>query len=307
MRYIVLRYLVFISALLCIGTPALAQMLTGPASPQEMTTEITEPLPSVLQSIQTPAPASEKQNDATPDQRGQPLEITADDTLEWKRDEKTFTARGNAVARQGDTSISADSLTAHYTDKKSDGMEISRVEANDNVTITARDSTAQGQKADYDLMKGYAVMTGNNLKMISPDQTVTATEKFEYHVAQGQLKATGKATVIRGNDTLQADVIAAVMKQGAGGKRVLESMEATGHVVIKTPTETARGDRAIYNAGTDKAELKGNVKIARGPNILEGDRAEVDLTTNTSRLFGNPAIGGGRVRGVFYPGSEKKP
>ena len=45
------------------------------------------------------------------------------------------------------------------------------------------------------------------------------------------------------------------------------------------------------------------MKITRGPNILEGDRADVNLTTNVSTMKGSPAAGG-RVRGVFYPGSE---
>jgi lipopolysaccharide export system protein LptA len=46
------------------------------------------------------------------------------------------------------------------------------------------------------------------------------------------------------------------------------------------------------------------VKIHRGPNTLEGEKAEVDMNTNISRIIGNPAAGQ-RVRGVFYPGTDK--
>jgi lipopolysaccharide export system protein LptA len=76
-------------------------------------------------------------------------------------------------------------------------------------------------------------------------------------------------------------------------------------VKITTPTEVLTGDYGIYKAETNTAEVKGNVKIVRGPNTLEGDRAQVDLNTNVSSMFGGE--GTGRVKAVFFPGSEKKP
>ncbi len=234
-----------------------------------------------------------------------PLEITADNTLEWQRNEKTFIARGNALAKQGDSSVAASTLTAHYSDNNG-GMKVSRVIASENVVINSRDSEAYGAQADYDLDKSYAVMTGDDLRMVSPDQEVTAREKFEYWVNDGKFIAIGQAKVKRATDTLQADRIAAVMKDNAQGQRVLETLEANNNVVITTPTEKVTGSYAIYRASTNMAEIKGNVKISRGPNILEGERAEVDMTTKTSRIFGAPQDGG-RVKGVFYPGSEKKP
>jgi lipopolysaccharide export system protein LptA len=115
------------------------------------------------------------------------------------------------------------------------------------------------------------------------------------------------------------------LKENAQGKRVLDNLEAFGNVVIVTPTERITGAYGIYRAGSNKAELKGGVKITRGPNVLEGERAEVDMTTNISKIFGAPTseqapakvggaltgspnvqTGGGRVRGVFYPNSETK-
>ncbi len=50
--------------------------------------------------------------------------------------------------------------------------------------------------------------------------------------------------------------------------------------------------------------MTGGVTILRGPNSLKGERAEIDLTANTSQLFGGGGVG--QVKGVFYPGSEKK-
>ncbi|MGB4057735.1 MAG: LptA/OstA family protein, partial [Alphaproteobacteria bacterium] len=224
----------------------------------------------------------------------QPLEITADGSLEWNRNEKLFIARNNALAKQGDTAIKAETLTAHYRDGEKGGMDIHHVNADGKVELRSKDSLATGQKADYDLDKAFAVMTGDNLKMTSPDQTVTAQDRFEYHVNEGKLLAIGGAKAIRKNikgetNTLEADTISAILKDDAKGQRKLETLEAIGNVTITTPTEKVMGQRGIYHAATNKATMTGGVTLHRGPNILQGERAEVDMTTNTSQLFGGPA------------------
>ncbi|MEM6781236.1 MAG: LptA/OstA family protein [Pseudomonadota bacterium] len=143
--------------------------------------------------------------------------------------------------------------------------------------------------------------------MVSPDQTITANDKFIYQTAQRRATAVGNAKVVLAEDTLSANTIEAVFKEQSneGGQDAVETLEAKGNVVITTPTEVLSGNYAIYRSATNKAEITGNVKITRGPNILEGARAEVDLTTNISKMFGAEETGE-RVRGVFYPNSEKK-
>lgn len=244
-----------------------------------------------------------------------PIEITANDSLEWLRADKRFIARTDAKAKQGTVAIEAQILTADYRESDKSDIDIYKMTADNNVVITSKENKAYGQKAIYDVDQGMAVMTGDNLKMTAPDQTVTARDKFEYWAADGRVIAYGDAKIIRpkptgGTDTLRADKISAILKDNAKGERVLHSMEAIGNVVITTPTEVITGAYGIYKADVNKAEIKGNVKIKRGPNILEGERAEVDMNTNTSRMFGGAQAGaagqsGGQVRGVFYPKSEK--
>ena len=240
--------------------------------------------------------------------RKEPIEITADETLEWHRNQKQFIARENAQAVQGDVSIKASTLTADYIDGNGQSMEINRVQADNNVRIRSRDTDAYGDKAIYEIDKGYAEMTGSDLKMVSPDQIVTARDRFEYWVTDGRLIAIGNARITRKNEqgevnTLDADVITAYLKENAEGERVLDRMVAEGNVVITTPTETLTGQQGVYEANTNQAEVTGNVEIKRGPNTLEGSRATVDLDTSISKLFGGGRSG--RVKGVFYPGSEK--
>ncbi len=294
-----MRKILFIAACLLAG-PAQAQMLTGEANENGGAQPTHESIQQKSMSVAAPTPVADNI----------PLEITADTSLEWQRNEKTFTARGNALAKQGDASVSAATLTAHYVENSTKGggggMKISQVFAEDNVVIRSKDTEAFGAKATYDLDKGYAVMTGSDLRMTSPDQTVTAHDKFEYWMKDAKFVAVGRAKISRTGDTLEADTISAVMQDNAQGQRKLESLEANGNVVIVTPSEMVTGAHGVYKASTNTAEMTGGVKITRGPNVLEGERAEVDLNTNTSRIFG---AGGqaGRVRAVFYPGSDKKP
>ena len=244
-----------------------------------------------------------------------PLIITADESLQWQRSKKIFTASQNAKAEQGTASVSADLLTAFYREKEAgSGIEIYQLKADENVVLVSEQSTVYGQNAVYDLDQGQAVMTGNNLKMVSPDQTVTARDRFEYWVTDGRVNAIGNAEVIRpkpegGYDHLKADKISAVLKENEKGERVLHSLEGIGNVVIITPAETITGTYGIYKADSNTAEITGNVNIKRGPNTLEGERATVDLNTNISTIYGGQSgtstQNTGRVRGVFYPDSQE--
>ncbi len=251
------------------------------------------------------APNVNAQNGLNPDSK-KPLEITADGTLEWHRNDLYFKAKNNVKAQQGGTTLLSDVLVAKYRDSKNGSMDIHTIKANGHVKIVSAKSTAYGDNAVYNLDKGYAVMTGRNLRLVSEDQTVRAHDKFQYWVNEGRLVALGNAVAVRDGDKLEADKIIAIFMQDKKGKRVLKTLEALGNVVITTPDEVLTGARAIYKSDTNIAELHDGVKITRGLNVLEGAHAQVDLGTNISKIFGGSAETGGRVRGVFYPGSVEK-
>lgn len=233
--------------------------------------------------------------------RDKPLEISADESLEWHRNELFFTAKKNVRTSQGKTTLHSNSLVAKYRDSDKSSIDIYHIEALGGVKIVSADSKAYGDKAVYDVDKGYAVMTGRNLRLLSTDQNVSARDRLEYWVNQGRMAAIGRAVAVREGDKLEADKIIVEFVDGKNGKRTLKTLKAIGNVVITTPTEALTGDRADYSAQTNIAVLKGNVRITRGENFLEGARAEVDLKTNISKMFGSDGDGGGgRVRGVFH-------
>ncbi len=237
--------------------------------------------------------------------KDKPLEITAQDTLEWHRKSRQYIARGAVEARQGGLTIKGQTLTADYHEKSESSFDIWRLTAAGDVVILSKQNAAHGDKAVYNLDEGLAIMTGKDLKMVSPDQVMTANEVFEYWVTEGRLVARGAAKVKRGEDTIESQTMTAWFSEGPDKKRKLAKAEAAGHVVITTPTEVVTGDYGVYDGENNTVTLTGHVKITRRLNALEGARAVVNLDTNVSKLYGG-TIEQGRVRGVFYPESEKK-
>lgn len=252
--------------------------------------------PALAQKAAVPSPGKD-----------QPLEITADQTLEWHRDDLKYIARGNVVARQGNAVIQADILTADYRSSKKSQNDIYRLTATGHVSIASDKNNATGDDAVYDVDTGTATMTGENLTLTSPEQTVTARDKFIYETKNGKLTAVGDAKAVRktdkGDDIITADSLSAWFKQDTTGKRALDKLSANGNVVITTPTDVLHGDRGEYVASSRIATIIGHVRIERGKNTLQGDRAEINLNTNVSRMVGAPGAHG-RVRGVFYPGDN---
>ncbi len=241
---------------------------------------------------------------AQPDpQSAEKIEILADGSLEWLRNERKFVAKGNASAEHAGTIIYADMLSADYQEAAGQNFDITLLTAEGKVRIETGKNFVTGERAVYDAGKKTLVITGSNLKLVTPEQTVTASERFVYHTLKGELTAVGNAQVTDGKDTLNADMMSAVLEE-QGGRRTLKTAQAKGNVIIRTPAETLYGDKGTYHADRQIAEITGNVRIERGPNVLQGERGRVNLATNVSSLYGGEGSGG-RVRGVFFPKSEE--
>jgi lipopolysaccharide export system protein LptA len=269
-----------------------------------------------------------------------PLEVFADQGIEWHQNESTYIARGNARAVKGDTTVYGDTLTAHYRKAASGATEVWRVESNGNVRITTPTDTAFGDRAVYTIDNGVLVMTGKNLRLNTPREKITARDSLEYWEQKDLAVARGEAIVVTDGRRIRADVLTAQFKnadqraatptsakptpakpgakpparpnqkpapQGASTRDEsrLHRLDAFGNVIITTPEEVARGNRGVYMEETGIANLMGSVKITRGQNQLNGEAAEVNLRTGVSRIVSTNQGTGGPVRALIVP--ERKP
>lgn len=236
----------------------------------------------------------------------EPIEISADNGIEWKRDARTYTARGNALAQQGDSSIAADTLIA-YLDEQD---ELSNWEAIGNVKIVTGQSTSYGDRAEYTEATRLLVLTGNNLKVVTENQTVTARDQIEYWRDKDAVVAKGNVVIVRPqkNTTIKSDEATAYFRdkvddpatpedETGDGSEVYQ-VEAEGHVRVDRKDQTAFSDHLAYNPDTEVAVLTGNVTIHSKDNTYKGARAELDLQNDVSRLLPAP---GKRVFTVIRP------
>jgi len=224
-----------------------------------------------------------------------PLEIFADNGIEWRRDEKLYVARGNAVARQGGMTVRAAVLRARYSGEGSSG-DITRVEANGNVVIVTPDTRVEGQRAIYDVAGDVMRMTGSGLKLISGDDVVTARDSLEYRPGERLAVARGDAQVERfdpargTSNIVRADILSATFAEDGKSLHVVDAID---NVEILTPCEYLAADAGRYLVAQQIAKMSGNVRITREQSQLNGEEAEVNLKTGISSLQG------GRVSGLL--------
>ena len=89
---------------------------------------------------------------------------------------------------------------------------------------------------------------------------------------------------------------------GSGSNVQIHRLDAAGGVVVKSPSETARGDFGIYDLDRKLITLIGNVQLNRENNQLNGSRLVIDLDSGRAVIDGGPAgvnQSGGRVSGHF--------
>jgi lipopolysaccharide export system protein LptA len=238
-----------------------------------------------------------------------PIHIEADNGIEWQRSNQIYLATGNARASQGDSAVEADRLIAYYRPNAGGDDEIYRIDAIGNVRILSSSERATGDHAVYDVLNGVLVLTGEQVKLETAEDTIVADDSLEYYEKRKLAIARGNALAIRADRRLKADVLMAHFAEAdakaAKRESKLERIEAVGNVLISTPTEIVLAERGDYDLTSGLAQLTGGVKITRGETQLNGQRAEVNMKTGRSRLLSS----GDRVRGVFLPGAspEKEP
>lgn len=266
--------------------------------------------------------------------RGGPVEVTARDGMEWRQNEQMVIARGDARAVRGDVTVTADRLVARYRKKAGAAQvpseqqpgvsadtgsnEIYRLEAEGNVRIFTATDLAVGDRAVYDIDQAVLVLTGDALKLTTPQQVLTAQDSMEYWSQKQMAVGRGDATVTTNDGRrLSADTLVGYTTDPNAGRATpartgparpaadpvlasgkLQRVEGFGNVEVRTQAETVRAERGVYVPDSGIARLAGNVRITRGPNQLNGEEALVNMATGVSTLSRAP---GGRVQGLVVP------
>jgi lipopolysaccharide export system protein LptA len=82
----------------------------------------------------------------------------------------------------------------------------------------------------------------------------------------------------------------------------IRRLDAAGGVVVRSPSETAKGDFGIYDLDRKLITLIGNVQLTRQNDQVNGARLVIDLDSGRAVIDGGPPgvnQSGGRVTGHF--------
>jgi lipopolysaccharide export system protein LptA len=101
---------------------------------------------------------------------------------------------------------------------------------------------------------------------------------------------------------LTLDTARLTVAYSSAGSIQIQRLDASGGVVVKSPSETARGDFGVYDLDRKLITLVGGVQLERSGSQVMGSRLVIDLNSGRAVIDGGPAgveQRGGRVTGHF--------
>lgn len=134
-----------------------------------------------------------------------------------------------------------------------------------------------------------------------------SADNLEYFDSERRLVLTGDVDIVQNDARLRADRITLFFSGSSGGGQGgqqglgsgdIERMIAEGEVFYVRPSQSARGNRAVYEVSRDSVTFSGNVVVASEENVIRGETLVLQIGSRRTTIRPTP---GQRVRGVFVP------
>jgi lipopolysaccharide export system protein LptA len=134
-----------------------------------------------------------------------------------------------------------------------------------------------------------------------------AADRIEVQDRADRAIFSGNVVVRQGELTLTAPRITVAYSSGGGVQ--IRRLDASGGVVVKSPSETARGEVGIYDTQQRIITLIGGVSLVQKDARVNGGRLTIDLESGRAVMDGGGPPGtarqGGRVTGTFTVPQKK--
>jgi len=275
------------------------------------------------------APQSNALGLAGDNNNDKPVNIEAENGIEWQQNNKVYIARGNAKATRGDDTVVADTLSAYYRDAQqaqqasaaspqlrgnqpsgqqspfdNGSTQIYRIVAEGHVVFTTPTQTAYGDRAIYDLDQATLVVTGKNLKIVTQQDVVTARDSFEWYDQKQIGVARGDATVVRQgpeHKSIRGDVLTAEVTKSAAPPSNTGQPSKSGQAATTrqpaAPGQTTDGATSKIS----KVNAQGHVLLVSEDQIARGDSGVYNLETGIATLSGHVTLtrGENELRGQY--------
>jgi lipopolysaccharide export system protein LptA len=125
-------------------------------------------------------------------------------------------------------------------------------------------------------------------------------DRIEVQDRAKRVLLTGNVVAKQAELVLNAERITVAYLDGDGIK--VQRIDASGGVLLRSPSETARGQFAVYDLGRRIITLIGDVTLTREGSNVKGGRLVLDLDSGRAVMDGSaPGASqpGGRVTGTF--------
>ena len=109
----------------------------------------------------------------------------------------------------------------------------------------------------------------------------------------GVTTLTGQVDARQDDVRILADKMVIYSKSGGGGGAPslgtaggdIERIIATGNFYYITPEQNVRGDKGVYTAASDSFEVTGNVVLVQDGSVVRGNKLIYDLGTQRARVL----------------------
>lgn len=165
-------------------------------------------------------------------------------------------------------------------------------------TVTlALAATAAGIVAIAPAVSQTSALKGHN----SNAPVDVAADRIEVQDRADRAIFSGNVVVRQSELTLNAPRLT-VAYSNSGGIEI-DRIDASGGVTVRSPSETATGQFAIYDIDSRLITMIGGVTLVRGDSRVNGGRLVINLVDGTAVMDGGAPAGvaerGGRVTGRF--------
>jgi lipopolysaccharide export system protein LptA len=161
-------------------------------------------------------------------------------------------------------------------------------------TLSATAALAQQKQDTVSALKGH----NSDAPVDITADRIEVQDQADRAIFAGNVHATQEDLTL---DTQRLTVAYSGGQSNSSGVQI-RRLDAAGGVVVRSPSEIAKGEFGIYDLERKLITLIGNVQLNRGENQINGSRLVIDLDSGRAVVDGGPPgvnQSGGRVTGHF--------
>ena len=209
------------------------------------------------------------------------LEIEASGFLEWNQENKSYIAKGDATATQGERTIQANEIIAFY--ESEENRVITKIQGTGAVKFNDVSGFGYSERLNYETDTQTVTLTGNENYFESEEFIAKSSDQIQFSELNGLLLIQQEAAIsISGSGKIEAQRIEVKLTDDGD----VNTINAEGDVKLTEEAgRVAFSSYAFYEAESGNMTLSNSVEILDGNNQLRGDKAIINMETGYSKIL----------------------